>query len=613
MPTSRPSDGTSPARGACAVPQLAMLPAPCCCFLSLQPADPSPIACSVSQLRTCVGATPRGQGCSSWAAGRCPRRALSLGTVPQEGTCPTLLFLPPPPKCAVAGLEAARCLEQPCSLPTSQGEHLGLDFLRACGASLCLLVPNQQQECGAGGPARSARWCWGFAALYLGGKRSDCNVHGVCREPALMASLLRPAGAGLDAHVQSSLGRKGVMPLPGEGACAPRSVCARCFQRCSCKHDRVPAGQEASDLQAVTARVEVVCKGGGWGFCSLPNPPLFFFFLPMNFTRIFSPLSRAQVQLLNAPLSYAAQRSHALPPCLLGKATKRFPCTLPAVAVPRALCWAPWQAASWALVRGRCPAAPRGSLSWVGEEAEAERARKRAQGRAGMRPGSCELGWGGGGSGAGARRMLARGWPGQGLCHPSRTASGQRRWQPDVSQGLGHSLLGVTQSSLDLVSSGSLGKSRTSGQFQLRFPRQITDCPSHLAARPRLLLQPAPAPQSPAVPGHQPRGAVPAQPSAPCPLLGAWQRGRAAGPVPGAVPGFLQPFWREALRLQPFSPSCKYRAAEKRLGELNRAWDGVYENQVSAACWGFPQCPALVPLLPALPSPSLPFPWQMQD
>lgn len=329
----------------------------------------------------------------------------------------------------------------------------------------------------------------------------------------------------------------------------------------------------------------------------------------MNFTRIFSPLSRAQVQLLNAPLSYAAQRSHALPPCLLGKATKRFPCALPAVAVPRVLCWAPWQAASWALVRGWHPAAPRGSLSWVGEEAEAERARKRAQGRAGMRPGSCELGWGGGGSGAGARRMLARGWPGQGLCHPSRTASGQRRWQPDMSQGLGHSLLGVTQSSLDLVSSGSLGKSRTSGQFRLHFPRQITDCPSHLAARPRLLLQPAPAPQSPAVPGHQPRGAVPAQPSAPCPLLGAWQRGRATGPAPGAVPGFLQPFWREALRLQPFSPSCKYRAAEKRLGELNRAWDGVYENQVSECCVpGLPSAPCPGPPAPC-PSLSIPEPF----
>lgn len=98
-----------------------------------------------------------------------------------------------------------------------------------------------------------------------------------------MASLLRPAGAGLAAHVQSSLGRKGVMSLPGEGACAPRSVCARCFQCCSCKHSGVPAGQEASDLQAVTAQVEVVCKGGGWGFCSLPNPPLFFFFSPHEF------------------------------------------------------------------------------------------------------------------------------------------------------------------------------------------------------------------------------------------------------------------------------------------------------------------------------------------
>lgn len=198
----------------------------------------------------------------------------------RRGRVPLCCFFPHHPNVPWWGWRAARCLEQPCSLPTSQGEHLGLDFLRACGASLCLLVPNQQQECGAGGPARSARWCWGFAALYLGGKRSDCNVHGVCREPALMASLLRPAGAGLDAHVQSSLGRKGVMPLPGEGACAPRSVCARCFQRCSCKHDRVPAGQEASDLQAVTARVQVVCKGGGWGFCSLPNPPLFFFFSP---------------------------------------------------------------------------------------------------------------------------------------------------------------------------------------------------------------------------------------------------------------------------------------------------------------------------------------------
>lgn len=89
-------DGTSPARGACAVPQLAVPAAPCCCFLSLQPADPTPTACSVSQLRTCIGAAPRGQGCSSWAAGRCPRRALSLGTVPQEGTSPTLPLLPPP-------------------------------------------------------------------------------------------------------------------------------------------------------------------------------------------------------------------------------------------------------------------------------------------------------------------------------------------------------------------------------------------------------------------------------------------------------------------------------------------------------------------------------------
>lgn len=61
------------------------------------------------------------------------------------------------------------------------------------------------------------------------------------------------------------------------------------------------------------------------GFLFSPQPPGLFFFLPMNFTRIFSLLSRAQVQLLNAPLSYAAQRRHALPPCLLGKATKRFP------------------------------------------------------------------------------------------------------------------------------------------------------------------------------------------------------------------------------------------------------------------------------------------------
>lgn len=76
----------------------------------------------------------------------------------------------------------------------------------------------------------------------------------------------------------------------------------------------------------------------------------------MNFTRIFSLLSRAQVQFLNALLCGAAQRSRALSPFLLGMATKRFRRTPRRVLQPLC-CWlfwgdevkptAPRQAASW--------------------------------------------------------------------------------------------------------------------------------------------------------------------------------------------------------------------------------------------------------------------------
>lgn len=76
----------------------------------------------------------------------------------------------------------------------------------------------------------------------------------------------------------------------------------------------------------------------------------------MNFTRIFSLLSRARVRLLNALLSGAAQGSHALSPFLLGMATKRFHRTPRRVLQPLRcrVFWgdevqptAPRQAASW--------------------------------------------------------------------------------------------------------------------------------------------------------------------------------------------------------------------------------------------------------------------------
>lgn len=153
LPTSRPSQRTT-ARHQLGVPVLShswpcrQPPAAASSASSLRIPPRQPARCHSSgrALGPPLGDMGAAAGRQAGARGepyrwvRCHRR----------GRVPLCRFFPHHPNVPWRGWRAAWCLEQPHSLPTSWGEHLGLDFLGACSA-LCLPVPNRQQERGAGG------------------------------------------------------------------------------------------------------------------------------------------------------------------------------------------------------------------------------------------------------------------------------------------------------------------------------------------------------------------------------------------------------------------------------------------------------------------------------